>query len=336
MKQAEKIPVSIEDWSGSYAGRIIPFIGISVAFHALVLAVLFSLIMPHAGGGPGSSGTMAAPGHQELTARDAPLIAGFEAPVRKKVFPIDYFREVIPWSPSPVVDEVPALPETGFQVHLVGNVTDLNVPENRIPATIVPDVNAVETGNNLPGENSLITNGNPGEGSEDGTGSSGEGTSGFGEGNGGYGNGIGGYGTGTGGNGDINSIERTGIGLAGENPESNMAGENQPETPEFENDIDIESLLAQYIESVKAAVKNAKSYPQMSQRLRETGSAQINFTVAANGELTSVSVAESSGYDRLDQAAVEAVRAAAPFDPVPPETGLETLSMSITLIFELN
>jgi TonB family protein len=340
MKQADKIPVSIAEWSGPYTGRIIPFIGISVAFHALFIVMLVAFLIPNpnAGGGSGSdaAGSSADPGHREIAAQGTPIVAGFGAPVRNKVFPIDYFREVIQWSPSSINVEVPAMPAPESRIYLAGNVPDLNAAENEIPATVVPVDNPIETGNDVHDAVNLMANGNSSGGSGDGAGGNGEGTGGLGEGNGGNGNGSDGFGTGTGENEGINSIERTGNRVPEEIPESELTGGNQTEIIAPDNEIDIESLLARYIETIKIAVRNAKSYPQMSQRLRETGSTQINFTVASNGELTSASITESSGYDRLDQAAIDAVRAAAPFDPIPPDSGLETVSMSITLIFELN
>ncbi len=106
--------------------------------------------------------------------------------------------------------------------------------------------------------------------------------------------------------------------------------------PEPEPEIDIDTLLADYAASVKSKIQAAKEFPQVSRRLGETGTATINFMVASNGELSSVSISASSGFDRLDSAAINAVRNAAPFDPIPPETERETLSMSITLVFELS
>jgi protein TonB len=63
---------------------------------------------------------------------------------------------------------------------------------------------------------------------------------------------------------------------------------------------------------------------------------KVSFTVGADGGLKAVSVKASSGYDELDEAALSAVRDAAPFDPIPLEAGRQQLTLSITLRFSLN
>ena len=48
------------------------------------------------------------------------------------------------------------------------------------------------------------------------------------------------------------------------------------------------------------------------------GTAVVAFRIAANGGLAGVSIAQSSGKPRLDQAALRHVQRAAPFPPPPP------------------
>lgn len=66
---------------------------------------------------------------------------------------------------------------------------------------------------------------------------------------------------------------------------------------------------------VSAPVLNATAqynappvYPQLSRRLREQGTVLLELTVLANGTVTDVIVLSSSGYPRLDQAALSAVQ----------------------------
>lgn len=66
--------------------------------------------------------------------------------------------------------------------------------------------------------------------------------------------------------------------------------------------------------------------PRPSVGLR--GSAMVAFTVSGSGGLASVSVARSSGAARLDRAALDVVRAAAPF-PAPPEGARRSFSIEI-------
>ncbi len=52
----------------------------------------------------------------------------------------------------------------------------------------------------------------------------------------------------------------------------------------------------------------APVYPQMSRRLRETGTVVLRVLVAADGKPQSIDIQKSSGYSRLDEAARMAVR----------------------------
>jgi protein TonB len=49
--------------------------------------------------------------------------------------------------------------------------------------------------------------------------------------------------------------------------------------------------------------------------------ARVVFAVAADGSISDLQLAESSGSDELDQFALKLVRQQAPFPPIPPETG---------------
>lgn len=50
-------------------------------------------------------------------------------------------------------------------------------------------------------------------------------------------------------------------------------------------------------------------YPTMSKRRGETGTAYVRFVVGLTGSLESIELKKSSGFDRLDQAALDAVHA---------------------------
>ena len=60
------------------------------------------------------------------------------------------------------------------------------------------------------------------------------------------------------------------------------------------------------------------NYPEAASRMKLTG--QLTLTVAINtdGSLASVGIAQSSGHDELDFAALEIVRQSSPFEPLPP------------------
>ena len=47
-----------------------------------------------------------------------------------------------------------------------------------------------------------------------------------------------------------------------------------------------------------------QDYPSISQRLGEEGTTELAFTITADGDVTGVTVSKSSGFERLDSAAV--------------------------------
>jgi len=50
-------------------------------------------------------------------------------------------------------------------------------------------------------------------------------------------------------------------------------------------------------------------YPSLSKRRGETGTAYVKFVVGLTGKLESIELKKSSGFSRLDDAALDAVRA---------------------------
>lgn len=105
--------------------------------------------------------------------------------------------------------------------------------------------------------------------------------------------------------------------------------------PKPEPAVDIKALLASYAGGVKASILRHKTYPAVAERLSHEGAVKVSFTIDAGGSLLSAAVKSSSGFDELDQAALDAVQNAAPFDAIPDETGKSQLSLSITLKFNL-
>lgn len=79
------------------------------------------------------------------------------------------------------------------------------------------------------------------------------------------------------------------------------------------------NLLRRYLAELKKAVKNRLVYPPEAKQAGQTGAPEVTFAIAADGQLQagSLVVARSSGFPLLDEAALRAVRAAAPFPPPP-------------------
>jgi protein TonB len=75
-----------------------------------------------------------------------------------------------------------------------------------------------------------------------------------------------------------------------------------------------------YTKTVMTAVAGKVEYPKMAKMRHQEGVVTVAVTVDAGGAVATAAVEKSSGIESLDNAAVAAVNAAAPF-PAPPEAG---------------
>jgi protein TonB len=80
-----------------------------------------------------------------------------------------------------------------------------------------------------------------------------------------------------------------------------------------------ESIVAGYLDSWKRKIETTgiRYFPEQSVLGELTGSPTLEVTIDASGELQEVIVRRSSGSKVLDQAALNILRRAAPFDPFP-------------------
>jgi len=80
-----------------------------------------------------------------------------------------------------------------------------------------------------------------------------------------------------------------------------------------------ESVVAGYLDSWKRKIETTgvKYFPEQSVLSELTGSPTLEVTINASGQLDEVIVRRSSGSRVLDQAALNILRRAAPFDPFP-------------------
>jgi periplasmic protein TonB len=101
-----------------------------------------------------------------------------------------------------------------------------------------------------------------------------------------------------------------------------------------EKKIDIGAIVGEYGTKVRALIERRKKYPPRAKRLGIQGEVRLEFTVAANGGLLDSRVSASSGAEAIDEAALQAVRAAAPFPPLPPELSVDRLKLAIKLIYK--
>jgi protein TonB len=82
-----------------------------------------------------------------------------------------------------------------------------------------------------------------------------------------------------------------------------------------------ESVVAPYLDAWRGKVERVGTlnYPTSAHRAALTRNPTLEVTLAADGRLASATVRTSSGLPELDQAAIDILKLASPFDPFPSE-----------------
>ncbi len=93
---------------------------------------------------------------------------------------------------------------------------------------------------------------------------------------------------------------------------------------------------ASYMQHIKDKIQNVWIYPQEAQETGEQGRLLILFSIGKNGKVLKISLLRSSGFGDLDDAAMEAIRDASPFPPLPKRFHLDILNIYATFEYRLN
>lgn len=128
--------------------------------------------------------------------------------------------------------------------------------------------------------------------------------------------------------------------ISGENEVAHSRGygrgqETTTNNPIIKNsDSDSADLLVDYKQYLKKTIESFKRYPKIARRRGDEGKVCINFSLDRSGNLLSCNLEESSGSAILDEAAMQAIRDAAPFSP--PPVNARSLVFTIILDFRLS
>ena len=103
-----------------------------------------------------------------------------------------------------------------------------------------------------------------------------------------------------------------------------------------EPDVDLAGdVLQNFARVVRRKIESSKKYPVSAQKAGIEGRTSVKMTILKDGRLKKVELVKSSGRGVLDKAALQSVRDAAPFPPIPPKVRRDELEMSITLVFKI-
>ena len=90
-----------------------------------------------------------------------------------------------------------------------------------------------------------------------------------------------------------------------------------------------------YLEMVRLRIESRKSYPPQARAAFKEGRVVVRFTITTDGGVRSVDLRKSSNTKVLDEAALQAVRSAAPFPAPPRHLFKGDIPLELTIIFEL-
>ncbi len=90
-----------------------------------------------------------------------------------------------------------------------------------------------------------------------------------------------------------------------------------------------------YFEMVRLKIESRKKYPRPAMERQLEGRVVVRFVIEVDGRVASVELAERSQHDILNQAALEAVRAASPFPRPPRRFFSGPVSLEVAIVFEL-
>jgi TonB family protein len=116
--------------------------------------------------------------------------------------------------------------------------------------------------------------------------------------------------------------------LPREFPQNLSADRDGPES-------NLNALRGLFTGKVRQRIANAKHYPRIAKRRGMEGRPIIAFTLDRQGSLTKTNLERTSGYQLLDQAALEAVHQAAPYPEIPAELKTETYQFKLPISFKL-
>jgi TonB family protein len=128
------------------------------------------------------------------------------------------------------------------------------------------------------------------------------------------------------------SLTRLGVSGGHELLADNSSALAEPKAPTV---IDPSDVLKRFLNTIRRKIESQKRYPISARNAGVEGRSGVRITIMKNGKLEKVEIMDSSGHETLDNAALQSVRDAAPFPPIPEATKRERISMHIYLVFKI-
>lgn len=91
-----------------------------------------------------------------------------------------------------------------------------------------------------------------------------------------------------------------------------------------------------YLTELRAWIAQNQVYPQLSRRMKETGTVMVRFVIQKDGKLGPAEILKTSGHDRLDQAAQSLIAGLSKFKAFPKEIEVDSLPIELPIEYQLN
>lgn len=88
-----------------------------------------------------------------------------------------------------------------------------------------------------------------------------------------------------------------------------------------------------YKAELRARIEEHKSYPSVSRRMGQTGTVVVAFTLLADGKITNIRLDTPLEFEKLNLAALEAVKKVDRFKPIPKELGETKMDIKVPVKF---
>jgi len=96
-----------------------------------------------------------------------------------------------------------------------------------------------------------------------------------------------------------------------------------------------EELMLNYQKAVKEKIEDCRRYPYWARKQGFEGTVHLKFTILSTGAVKDIKIIKSSGFNILDKEAISTVKRASPFPPIPKKINRSTLTIEVSLVFQL-
>jgi periplasmic protein TonB len=94
-------------------------------------------------------------------------------------------------------------------------------------------------------------------------------------------------------------------------------------------------ILNRYILKIRDRIEKKKKYPRVARINDEEGTTTVSFLIDSSGSVVVMKVVLSSGYQTLDDAALNTILKASPYPPIPARLNRKKLNLKVPIKYEL-